>query len=710
MRRIALALILSIVGCQPVLASVPAGTAPLIYTCSGSSTYTFTFPVFTSTEVVVTLRTTADGSETVLTAGVDYTVSAPNSDYFAGPGGTVTTTTAYGTGYEICISRAVAQTQTQTLRGQRYVDMGALQDALDKLTMLVQDLAVTLGRCLAVPTTDPNSGDDLKLPSSVDRAGHYLGFDAEGAPVATDGTSSNPLISAFAATVTDDSNGPEMLATMGVTAWQRDRLAQDSNAAEFASDMNDCTWNVKRYGAKGDGVTDDSAAIQIAYNKALAAGGGIVFLPTGQYHLHSPIVLNTATGGADTQRPIIIQGAGAGRPQSNGTRLDVSGLSAGQAAFIHSGTNYTYNHSFRDFSVAGNGATQTVGVANGINLNYTSNFTFNDLEFRYCKEGIDVNGLNFGIHAVDCVFNYNGRGVVLQNNATANVVTLDNCTFLGNTEPNAAFEAETSTATTNLHQFRINGGWFEANGYAGIRIGDSKSVSAFSLSNSYFELDCLTGGSYDVVMEPTLTTFDMSSCVFSSPNTVASVLLAVPYGANVRNCTLGTANTVRSMDIGKASASTVYHLTLQDNKLYDDPCNVVIKYLGTGDPHNLVLINNQASEPITVKASFEITSEDANGVSVKVGGCPVSVDTNSVTASLDPNNLTAYDGNDILTVAFPDVALGDEIHPEAPYDLQGVVASAYVSTAGVCKVVLWKPTAGDVNLAPGTWTLRQRKH
>ena len=51
-------------------------------------------------------------------------------------------------------------------------------------------------------------------------------------------------------------------------------------------------FDVKEYGAKGDGVAFDSTAIQKAIDKAANKGGGTVYIPPGNY-LIKPIDLKS---------------------------------------------------------------------------------------------------------------------------------------------------------------------------------------------------------------------------------------------------------------------------------------------------------------------------------------------------------------------------------------------------------------------------------
>lgn len=68
--------------------------------------------------------------------------------------------------------------------------------------------------------------------------------------------------------------------------------------------------NVKDFGAKGDGTTDDTAAIQAAITTAHAAGGHIVFIPGGQYRI---------TGTLTVYQYVKIVGVGSDRYNSSGT-------------------------------------------------------------------------------------------------------------------------------------------------------------------------------------------------------------------------------------------------------------------------------------------------------------------------------------------------------------------------------------------------------
>lgn len=98
--------------------------------------------------------------------------------------------------------------------------------------------------------------------------------------------------------------------------------------------------NVKDYGAKGNGITDDTQAVQNALNAAGAHGGGVVFAPEGTYRLNGHLTIPTGvTLRGDRPEPSAgnyavggtILAAYEGRGQENGASLirmePVSGVS-----------------------------------------------------------------------------------------------------------------------------------------------------------------------------------------------------------------------------------------------------------------------------------------------------------------------------------------------------------------------------------------------
>ena len=124
-------------------------------------------------------------------------------------------------------------------------------------------------------------------------------------------------------------------------------------------------FNVKAYGAKGDGTTNDSPAFQSAYNAAVAAGGGTVLVPpvggSGCY------LLNTAINMTNDNTKVTIKGsAGVGVAQSG-----TSGLICANTGGVLFDITFSNNKTFRDLDVtaqkSGLSSPSTVGILSGRN-------------------------------------------------------------------------------------------------------------------------------------------------------------------------------------------------------------------------------------------------------------------------------------------------------------------------------------------------------
>lgn len=120
-----------------------------------ADTFQFTFKVFVAADVLV-VHTNSQDVESVLIDGTDYTVNLnPNQD--ALPGGDVVLTAPLPTGEKLTITSAVPQLQTLDLTNQGGFYPATINAALDRATILVQQVAEQASRAVKVRIS---SGDD----------------------------------------------------------------------------------------------------------------------------------------------------------------------------------------------------------------------------------------------------------------------------------------------------------------------------------------------------------------------------------------------------------------------------------------------------------------------------------------------------------------------------------------------------------------------
>jgi hypothetical protein len=189
------------------------------YACDGvDTTFDFAFKVFAKADVRAVL-TDADGFETDLTldalsSGFSVTL---NGDQDNNPGGTITTTEAHASGNTITITSDIADTQATELPAGGGWSPTVVERALDRLTILVQQVRLLVTGALRQPVSD--STTIAELPTATARANKYLKFDSNGDPGVDDSVvPSTATVSAFMETVLDDTSAAAARTTLGAAA------------------------------------------------------------------------------------------------------------------------------------------------------------------------------------------------------------------------------------------------------------------------------------------------------------------------------------------------------------------------------------------------------------------------------------------------------------------------------------------------------------
>lgn len=249
------------------------------------------FKFNSDTDLVVLLVDDATGTISQLTLNSDYTVSGEGDE----DGGLINVVVAPASGKRLKVTRLVDILQLTDLRNQGKFFAEVHEDALDLLTMIAQQHDTGIRSALRVAESDP---EPARLPPVAQRAGRLMAFDQDGNP-----TTALPIADSSTALRDElaSNGGAAIIGTAaGKTVEQRlDEIAETQAISPFD------------YGAVGDGIADDTAAMNAAYAAVKAQGVKIFDLSGGNFRV-SHIELDAPNG-------LLIRGGGSITGMSTGS-------------------------------------------------------------------------------------------------------------------------------------------------------------------------------------------------------------------------------------------------------------------------------------------------------------------------------------------------------------------------------------------------------
>ena len=299
------------------ISSTPRIAGP--YTGSGTTgPFTFAFKVFQASDLVVVKREISTATDTTLTLTTDYSVTL-NGNQNSSPGGSVTLVSSISSAYELTLTSNIENKQPTDLTNQGGFYPEVITDALDRACIQIQQLASLNTRSLVAPISDGLS-TSLALPAADLRANKYLAFDANGVPMAADGTDTPNITSAGNMTITANNAGSNVA---------RDVIFYD-NATE--------TMRINRTTTPGStrvGVGTATPAGTLGVDGDVYIGNQLSSGTSGTMRLVSSAGVNyiqSGTSSAATSAPFVISAIGGGAEWMRVTNSSVTIGASGTAS------------------------------------------------------------------------------------------------------------------------------------------------------------------------------------------------------------------------------------------------------------------------------------------------------------------------------------------------------------------------------------------
>jgi hypothetical protein len=591
------------------------------YIGSGAATvFPFAFKVFAAAEMQVVKLNTTSNVETILVLTTDYTVQL-NGDQNGTPGGTITLPAVLASGYNLTITSDIANLQPTDLTNQGGFYPEVITDALDRATIQIQQLDQN-SRAIKIPLSDGVL--DMTTPVVAARQGKYLAFDSLGLPVVSSGTGSDSALR------TDLANATAVSAGSRLSGFRQDGTSATARTVD--AKLKD-TVSVKDFGAVGDGVTDDTVAIQAAINTNKE-----VFVPNGTYLITSALAM--ASGQT-------LQG------ESNVyTILKIN--TAINAINISDTSNVVIDNLY----IQGN-SVGLVAVRVGLGVATGSSHTISNCRiYQFTSHGVHLQGCAY-TKVIDCVIQQCSNGVYgdAPGAQAGHTNTIDRCLIINNATCNINMNQKCHYwSILNTDTYFDNAGTRTAS----IRLNNSHHVNIDGCTIEIIAGTCTYGilvDDSDGATSPNTTVNSITNTKFIGISTYMTYSIGIGiagavYNTEIDNCTALAATT--DLFIGQYGYLTVISRCLRATTGYDNPIT-----------ENPFVISNTFSNVISTipynspNGTFSPTIQSATGTdyvgtyTTQLGTSQVLGDLVFFTVAITVNAVTTAGGGSLVITGFP---------------------------------------------------------
>lgn len=526
------------------------------YTGNGVTTdFSYGWRIFSKSDLVV-YETDSAGVVTTLVVDTDYTVSG----VLDSGGGTITRVGgALPTGSEWLIKSNLSPTQLTDFQNQGAFFPETHENALDKLTRLIQELREFSTRAVSFPETyggslvpvlpTPGALKHLRWNSAgtqLENGDAIVSFVDKDAPLVSSAAalkalSTSSVVNAFLTGYYNNGDGGG-----GQYYFDATETAADNGGTVIAPDSGTGRWklfsngvvSIKQFGAVGDGVADAAAAIQAAINW-VEANDKALYTPAGTYLVNTQLLLDAGD--------VTIYGDG--RQSVLKTTADINILRISSASRC----------TIRDVAFEGNSTGSNQDGIRAINVTdsnfhniYVKNVGHDGILLISGCTGNSITGCHVD-GTGDDGFNVGGDSVAASRDNTLSGCVAENCA-------NDGFHiSDGSQATTvsgcvskgndvgigiyDCSQITITGCMFTGNTTYGARTQSTAAITDITITGNVFN-----GGTHGIFFDRQCNRVTISANIFRAMSSVGIYLLS----SGLASQNLVVANNVLEGSLGSA--------------------------------------------------------------------------------------------------------------------------------------------------------------